>query len=229
MWWGPVIAQQFLWHHSCTIYLLNIQQAAVSEWVSEWAGEWVSERVSGWDFLRRMKRRIYVISVSLYIFCMTDNGQVPTHAAIGKTVEADTSVTSFLSPGQVWLHKTALVSPIQRADVMGFDKERCLSSYGSTNTQVHLESTFPRRCCLRVIYLWWIMCKPADNPYNWDACHLKGVDNVRKWLTSKMDICQLSFYLKKIAQCTAVTFPALQQINRPTTHCSVFNKTASES
>lgn len=32
---GPVISQQFLWHHSCTIYLLNIQQSAVSEWVSE--------------------------------------------------------------------------------------------------------------------------------------------------------------------------------------------------
>lgn len=52
-------------------------------------------------------------SVSLYIFCcMTDNGQVPTHTPKGKTVEADTSVTSFLSPGKVQLYKTTLFSPI---------------------------------------------------------------------------------------------------------------------
>lgn len=41
MWWGPVISQQFLWHHSCTIYLLNNQQAAICERVSEQVSEWV--------------------------------------------------------------------------------------------------------------------------------------------------------------------------------------------
>lgn len=62
-----------------------------------------------------MKRRVYVISVKRYIFCMTNNGQVPTHTLKGK-LEADTSVTSFLSPEQVWLYNTALFLPSELAD-----------------------------------------------------------------------------------------------------------------
>lgn len=51
------------------------------EWVSAWVSEWVS---IFFFFLWRMKRRVYVISVSLYIFCRRNNGQVPTHTLKGK-------------------------------------------------------------------------------------------------------------------------------------------------
>lgn len=42
LWWSPVISKQFLWHHSCTIYLPNMEELAMSEWVREWVSEWVS-------------------------------------------------------------------------------------------------------------------------------------------------------------------------------------------
>lgn len=109
-----------LWSLSCfygithapfMYWIFSTQQwVSVSEW--EWA--------SGWDFWGRMKRRVYVISVKLYIFCMTNNGQVPTHTLKGK-LEADTSVTSFLSPEQVWLYKTALFFPSSLTDTTDAD------------------------------------------------------------------------------------------------------------
>lgn len=82
------VSMASLMQHLSTEYLAG---SVVSEWRSEGVSEWVGET----------KRRIYVLSVELYIFCMTDNGQVPTHTLKGKTVEADTSVTSFLSPERV--------------------------------------------------------------------------------------------------------------------------------
>lgn len=81
LWWSPVISKQFLWHHLCTVYLPNMEELAMSEWVREWVSEWVS---IFFIFLWRMKRRVYVISVSLYIFCRRNNGQVPTHTLKGK-------------------------------------------------------------------------------------------------------------------------------------------------
>lgn len=68
--------------------------------------QWARERVSGWDlfiYFKRMKRRVYVISVKLFIFCMMNNGQVLTHALKGR-VEA----VADEFPERLWLHKTAL-------------------------------------------------------------------------------------------------------------------------
>lgn len=40
LWWSPVISKQFLWHHLCTVYLPNMEELAMSEWVREWVNEW---------------------------------------------------------------------------------------------------------------------------------------------------------------------------------------------
>ena len=50
-----------------------------------------------------MKRRVYVIAVKLFIFCMMNNSQVLTHTLKGR-VEA----VGDEFPERLWLHKTAL-------------------------------------------------------------------------------------------------------------------------
>lgn len=68
--------------------------------------QWARARASGWDlfiYFKRMKRRVYVITVKLFIFCMMNNGQVLTHTLKGR-VEA----VGDEFPERLWLHKTAL-------------------------------------------------------------------------------------------------------------------------
>lgn len=96
MWSGlSAVSMASLMHHLCADYYTpNSEQERQKERESEWVR---------FTYFKRMKRRVCVISVKLFIFCMMNNGQVLTHTLKGR-VEA----VGDEFPERLWLHKTAL-------------------------------------------------------------------------------------------------------------------------